>query len=146
MNREPQTYANSRKMLQIPERIRGEIIAHAREGLPLEVCGILGGNNGIVTSIYRITNLDASPEHFLMDPREQSAVFAELDLSGLEITAFYHSHPRGPASPSAEDVRLAFYPDVPSVIVSFSDSENPVLSAFSIKDGNVESVHAEIIP
>ncbi len=132
-------------MLQIPEIIRDEIIAHAREGLPLEVCGILGGINGVVTAAYRIANLDADPEHFLMDPREQSAAFAELELSGLEITAFYHSHPRGPAYPSTEDVRLAFYPDVLSLIVSFSDTENPVLSAFSIKGGNVEPVDTKII-
>jgi proteasome lid subunit RPN8/RPN11 len=134
------------KMLRIPKKIRDDIIAHAREGLPLEVCGILAGINGIVTANYRITNTDADPEHFLMDPREQSVVFAELERTGLEIAAFYHSHPSGPDFPSAEDIRLAFYPDIPSLIVSLAKPGNPVLHAFSIRNGNVKPVAVKIIP
>jgi proteasome lid subunit RPN8/RPN11 len=133
-------------MLRIPEKIHNDIISRAREGMPLEVCGILGGLGGVVTAIFPVTNTVASPEHFLMDPREQSVVFAELESMGLEITAFYHSHPAGPEYPSAEDVRLAFYPDVPSLIVSLADPENPVLNGFSIRNGNIEPVVLKIIP
>jgi proteasome lid subunit RPN8/RPN11 len=133
-------------MLRIPQKIHDEMIDHAREGLPLEVCGVLGGANGIVTDIYPITNLDASPCHFLMDPREQSVVFEELARLGLEIAAFYHSHPSGPEYPSPEDIRLAFYPDVPSLIVSLANPEKPVLNAFNIRNGNIESLFLKIVP
>ena len=30
-------------MIRIPQAILDDMIAHAREGFPLEVCGILGG-------------------------------------------------------------------------------------------------------
>jgi proteasome lid subunit RPN8/RPN11 len=132
-------------MIWLPLKIRDEIISHASECLPLEACGILGGFNGIVTTVYRITNTDASPDHFLMDPREQIAAFAELELASLEIAAFYHSHPSGPEYPSAEDIRLSFYPDIPSFIVSLADPENPVIKAYLIKNGNFEPLWLKII-
>ncbi len=141
----PCVWFKGAKMLRIPEKILNDIFSHAREGLPLEVCGILGGRGEVVTTIFPVTNIEASPEHFLMDPREQCIVFAELESLGLEIAAFYHSHPAGPGYPSAEDVRLAFYPDIPSLIVSLADPENPLLNCFSIRNGNVEPVELKII-
>ncbi len=133
-------------MLKIPQSIYDDLIAHALEGLPLEVCGILGGMNGNVSAVYRMTNTDASPEHFMMDPREQIDVMKDLRCRGLEMTAFYHSHPTGPEHPSAEDIRLAFYPDVYSVIVSLAAPAKPVLKSFTISNGQVMPVAIEIMP
>src|SRR5512146_2381351 len=117
-------------MLKIPQNIHDDIIAHAREGFPLEVCGILGGRDGVVSAIYRMTNIDASNEHFSMEPKEQFAVAKELRAKGLEMTAIYHSHPETPARPSEEDIRLALTPDVSHVIVSLADRAAPVLKSF----------------
>jgi proteasome lid subunit RPN8/RPN11 len=133
-------------MLRIPEAIYNEIIIHAREGMPLEVCGILGGTDGRISDIYRIANVDASSEHFTMDPEEQIEVMMSLESRGLETVAFYHSHPKGPDFPSSEDIRLAFYPDVLSVIVSLADPERPVLKSFRIGVGQVEPVPIRILP
>ena len=80
-------------MLKIPKDIHDDLIAHAREGFPLEVCGILGGRDGTVEQAFRMTNVDASNEHFTMEPREQFAVAKQLRAAGLEMTAIYHSHP-----------------------------------------------------
>jgi len=122
-------------MLKIPQHIHDDIIAHAREGFPLEVCGILGGNAGEVSAIYRMTNTDQSNEHFMMDPREQFAVIKELRAKGLEMSAIYHSHPETPARPSEEDIRLALTPDVSYLIVSLMEPELPVLKSFKINRG-----------
>ena len=56
-------------MIKIPQNIYDDIIAHAKKGFPLEVCGILGGLDGVVSEIYPMTNTEASNEHFMMDPR-----------------------------------------------------------------------------
>ena len=131
-------------MLKIPQAIYDDIIAHAREGFPLEVCGILGGNDGIVSACFRMTNTDASNEHFMMDPREQFGVVKELRARGLTMTAIYHSHPESPARPSAEDIRLALTPDVSYVIVSLVEPTTPVLRSFRIAAGQVEAEVVEI--
>lgn len=124
-------------MLKIPHFIHADLIAHARAGFPLEVCGILGGRDGVVERVFRMTNLDASNEHFMMEPREQFAVVKELRAAGLEMTAIYHSHPESPARPSEEDIRLALTPGVSYVIVSVMNMEQPVLKSFKIDGGLV---------
>ena len=84
-------------MMEIPKTIYDDMIAHAQDGFPLEVCGILGGIGDTVSVNYRMTNSDASNEHFMMDPREQFAVVKDLWAKGLVILAIYHSHPETPA-------------------------------------------------
>lgn len=132
-------------ILKIPAAIRDDMIRHAHEGLPMEVCGILGGKEGIVSVLYRVANAEASGVHFLMDPCEQFAAMEELEAGGLEIIAFYHSHPANPAWPSVEDVRLAFWPDVFIVIVSLLDPGDPDLKAFRIVEKEILPRQLEII-
>lgn len=131
--------------LGIPKPIYDDLISHALEGFPLEVCGILGGREGAVAQAFRMTNTDASNEHFAMEPREQFAVVKELRAAGLEMTAIYHSHPESPARPSEEDIRLAHTPGVSYVIISVMDRERPVLKSFRISEGVVTPEEVEIL-
>jgi [CysO sulfur-carrier protein]-S-L-cysteine hydrolase len=132
-------------MLRIPRKLADAVIDHACEGLPLEVCGILGGAEGTVSALFRMTNTDKSNEHFMMDPKEQFAVIKELRTKGLEMLAIYHSHPESPARPSAEDIRLALTPNVSYVIVSLQETNNPVLKSFRITAGSVEPEEVECL-
>ncbi len=132
-------------MLKIPRSIHDDLIAHAREGFPLEVCGMLGGKDGVVSAIFRMTNTDASNEHFMMDPKEQFAVVKELRARGIEMLAIYHSHPESPARPSEEDIRLALTPNVSYVIVSLMVPETPALKSFRIEQGAVAPEPVEVI-
>lgn len=122
-------------MLKIPHHLYDDLIAHAREGFPLEVCGILGGSGDTVSAVFRMTNTDRSNEHFMMDPKEQFAVVKELRARNLSMLAIYHSHPETPARPSEEDIRLALTPDVSHVIVSLADAAAPHIRAFRISGG-----------
>jgi proteasome lid subunit RPN8/RPN11 len=131
-------------MLRIPRDIYDDLIAHARDGFPLEICGILGGREGTVEQAFRMTNVDASNEHFTMEPREQFAVVRQLRAAGMEMLAVYHSHPESPARPSEEDIRLALTPDVSHVIISVMDRERPDLKSFRISDGVVTPEEVEI--
>jgi proteasome lid subunit RPN8/RPN11 len=132
-------------MLKIPTAIHDDLIAHSREGFPLEVCGILGGTGESVSAIYRMVNTDASNEHFMMEPREQFAVVKDLRAKGLAMLAIYHSHPESPARPSVEDIRLALTPGVSYVIISLADPTAVDVKSFRIEAGNVEPEPIEII-
>lgn len=131
--------------LRIPQPLHAELLDHAREGFPLEVCGLLGGRGQTVERLLRMTNTDASNEHFSMEPREQFAVAKELRAAGLEMLTVYHSHPESPARPSAEDIRLAHTPGISHLIVSLLDARQPVLKSFKIADGVVTEEEIEII-
>ncbi|MHB1404224.1 MAG: M67 family metallopeptidase [Desulfitobacteriaceae bacterium] len=118
-----------------------KILAHALEALPLEACGLLvgiiEGNAKIVKKVYGLTNMDQSPEHFTMDPREQFNVVKDARKSGLVVLGNFHSHPATPARPSAEDIRLAFDPEASYLILSLRDQESPVLKSFRIREAKV---------
>lgn len=133
-------------MLVIPRHIYRRMIEHARNGFPLEICGILGGRGDDVAEIYQMTNADASHEHFRMEPREQFAVVKDLRSKGLEMLALYHSHPTTPARPSEEDVRLALTPDVSHVIISLANLCTPDIRSFKIANGRVSHEELKIIP
>ena len=131
-------------MIRIPQHIHDKLIAHAREGFPLEVCGILGGIGNQVSALYRMTNTDASNEHFMMDPKEQFAVVKDLRAKGLAMLAIYHSHPETPARPSEEDIRLALTPEVSYLIISLADAANPDIKSYKISSGTVTA--EELLP
>jgi proteasome lid subunit RPN8/RPN11 len=132
-------------MIRIPKAIHDDMTAHAKEGFPLEVCGILGGTGESVSAIYRMTNTDASNEHFMMDPREQFAVVKDLRAKGLGMLAIYHSHPETPARPSEEDIKLALTPDVSYLIISLADADIPATNSYKISSGNVQIETIEVI-
>ncbi|OGT99499.1 MAG: hypothetical protein A2X80_14065 [Geobacteraceae bacterium GWB2_52_12] len=132
-------------MIQIPQAIHDDMIAHAKEGFPLEACGILGGSGESVTKIYRMTNTDASNEHFMMDPREQFAVVKDLRANGLAMLAIYHSHPETPARPSEEDIKLALTPDISHVIISLAKASAVDIKSYKISAGNVQHETIEIV-
>ena len=126
-------------MIRIPQPIYDGLIAHARKGFPLEVCGILGGAEGVVTVAFPMTNTDASNEHFTMDPKEQFAVVKELRAKQVSMQAIYHSHPETPARPSPEDIKLALTPQVSHIIISLADPDHPDVKSFKIENGVVEA-------
>ena len=124
-------------MITIPKNIYDDLIQHAKEGFPLEVCGILGGTDDTISANYRMTNTDASNEHFMMDPKEQFSVVKDLRAKEFSMLAIYHSHPETPARPSEEDIKLALTPDVSYIIISLADPGKADMKSFKISNGDV---------
>ncbi|TMF04921.1 MAG: M67 family metallopeptidase, partial [Chloroflexi bacterium] len=110
--------------LIFPEALRQELVAHAREGDPEEVCGILAGRDRRVERVFRVSNTAdavgvergvfrdretgvASPGrravHYYMDPKDQLRVYNEIDDLGLDVLGYYHSHTHTEARPSPTD-------------------------------------------
>ena len=109
-----------------PEHIE-EIIAHAREDAPDEVCGLLAGRDGRSERVYRMENAAHSPLRFEVEPLEVMRTLEAIDEAGLEVTALYHSHTRTAAYPSQTDVTFAeAWPGTPWIIVGLADGEAEV--------------------
>lgn len=127
-------------------RLSGEhfqkILRHAEAGYPNEACGLLAGveQDGVrdIREVYLLTNVDASNEHFSMEPREQLAAIKDMRARGLRPLGNWHSHPETPSRPSAEDVRLAYDPGATYMILSLQSRIAPNLNAFRIREGRYE--------
>jgi proteasome lid subunit RPN8/RPN11 len=116
-----------------------ELIAHAREDVPNECCGMIGAKDGQATTVYRASNAEASPLRYNIDPADQFKIMTTMEDRGEDLSAIYHSHTKSPAYPSQTDINLATYPDAVYVIVSLLDGEEPV-RGYKIDDGQVEEV------
>ncbi len=124
-------------MLSLPRSYSDQIIAHAREDTPNECCGIIAGNDGSATKLYRALNAEASPYRYNVDSKDLFRIYRDIDGNGWDVLAIYHSHTHTEAYPWPTDVRLAAWPEAYYVIVSLEDEANPVLRAFRIEDGQV---------
>lgn len=117
------------------------IVAYAIQGLPVEVCGLLGGTikeeEKRIEAVYYLTNLDACSDHFSMDPKEQFQAIRDMRKKGLQMIGNFHSHPESPSRPSGEDKRLAYDPGIRYLILSLQDRDKPVLNAFAVTNGTV---------
>ena len=87
----------------IPDAIRAELVAHAREEAPNECCGLVLTRDGIAVEYIRGVNKLASPYRYelYIDP----FVWSEIDEE-LEQVVF-HSHPETEPRPSRTDRELA---------------------------------------
>lgn len=138
------------RMLYLEKKDYEKILAHAVAGLPNEACGLIAGtidgDKKYVKEVYLLTNVDASNEHFSMDPKEQFAAVKDARAKHLEMLGNFHSHPESPSRPSEEDKRLAYDSRANYLILSLEDREHPVLNAFLIDEKkNVTKNPIEIV-
>jgi proteasome lid subunit RPN8/RPN11 len=108
------------------------MIEHALDENPNECCGILAGSDGRAVKAYRGLNAEASPYRYNLDPDDLFRIYREIDRSGWDILAIYHSHTFSEAFPSQTDISLAFYPDAYYILVSLADPSAPVVRAYRI--------------
>ena len=153
-------------MPRIPRLLVEEMVAHARESLPNEACGMVHAVNGSPQAVHRVTNVAASPFRYEMHPLQMLALDqrrgprrrrvpkgspgAGRFAGGMvdeQLFAIYHSHVASEARPSPTDVRQAFwppgetdaepmYPETYYIVVSLAE-EPPIVRAFMIRRGGV---------
>jgi proteasome lid subunit RPN8/RPN11 len=133
-------------MIQIPKPIYERIVEHARQEQPLECCGILGGRREEVVKVFELPNGERSSTRYSIPPEEQLKVYEEMEKESLEMIAIYHSHPDTIPFPSETDVKLAFYPEVATIIISLKEKGNPVVKAFRIGKEAIYVEEVEVIP
>lgn len=136
-------------MLYLEKADYEKILNHCKEGLPNESCGLIGGTKDgdkkYIKKVYLLTNIDASNEHFSMDPKEQLEAVKDMRKNGYQLLGNFHSHPESPSRPSEEDKRLAYDSKVNYLILSLMDIDNPVLKAFVIDEEKNVTVEEIVI-
>jgi [CysO sulfur-carrier protein]-S-L-cysteine hydrolase len=131
--------------MRISQSLIEEMVAHAREDLPNECCGMIGGRDGEATEVVRVANSAASPLRYEMDPQGQYDALKAIEGEGGELLGIYHSHTKSAAYPSQTDVNQAVaWPDQIYVIVSLADPEAPDVKAFLLKDLRIADVALDV--
>jgi len=125
-----------------------EMISYAREKLPQEACGLIAGSDygdeRVIEKVYYLTNIDASNEHFSLEPKEQLQAVKDMRARGLKPIGNWHSHPESPSRPSKEDKRLAYDSKASYLILSLMEKE-AVLNSFHVENGETEKESLEIL-
>ena len=122
--------SRSRYRLLLPQSIYDEMVAHARNQLPAECCGLLAGKPGeplampaalSVGRYYPLGNALASPTEYESESRSLIAAFRDMRERQWELLAIFHSHPTSPPKPSSTDLERNYYGDtVMHLILSLS--------------------------
>jgi proteasome lid subunit RPN8/RPN11 len=127
--------------MRISQALIDEMVAHAREDLPDECCGMVGGKDGEATVVHRVVNSAASPLRYEMDPQGQYNALKAIEDDGGELLAIYHSHTKSAAYPSQTDVNQAVaWPEQVYLIVSLADRDAPDVKAYLLKDLRIADV------
>ncbi|HET7510484.1 MAG TPA: M67 family metallopeptidase [Solirubrobacterales bacterium] len=131
--------------MRISQSLIDEMVAHAREDLPNECCGMIGGRDGRATRVVRVENAAASPLRYEMDPQGQYDALKAIEDEGEDLIAIYHSHTRSAAYPSQTDVNEAvMWPEQVYVIVSLENADAPDVKAYSLQDLKIADVDLDV--
>src|SRR5256885_11334251 len=100
-------------MIVIARDLLRQIMDAAEAAYPAECCGLLVGTrtpNGVVevTRVHASPNLGRQRDRFEIDPRLWVDLSRALGKGPHRVVGLYHSHPDGPAQPSAADLESAW--------------------------------------
>ncbi len=134
-------------MPRIPRAIIDAMVAHAREDLPNEACGMVHARDGEPIAAHRVGNAAASPYRYDMNPVQMMRLERQRDDTGETLFSIFQSHVASPAYPSPTDVRMAFFPpgemdqspmfpETYYILVSL-EHQAPDVRAYRIRQGGV---------
>jgi proteasome lid subunit RPN8/RPN11 len=90
--------------IEVTSEALSQMRAHAAAAHPHEACGILLGEGTRITAAIEARNVHPAPEtHFEIDPQALIDAHRAARNGGAQVLGYYHSHPTGPAAPSATD-------------------------------------------
>lgn len=124
--------------LELPQVLIDEMVAHSREDLPNECCGVIGRSPDGALTLWRATNEEASPWRFNIPPQQVMHMDRAIDEGDWLV--IYHSHVASEARPSPTDLRIARLHKGAAewpywVLVSLAD-EPPSVRAWRIDEGD----------
>lgn len=130
-------------------KIFGQLLKHARHQPHLECCGILAGQDGLITQAFPARNVAADPaRNYEIDPKEIERLVEELRERQLEFLGIYHSHPHwmDTNEPSPKDIALASCSDAIYFIVTPRPYASTPIRAFSIRNRSVLELEIQVLP
>ncbi|MEA2824480.1 MAG: hypothetical protein QOF03_962 [Alphaproteobacteria bacterium] len=117
----------SERALHLSDELAAKMLGAAARTFPLECCGLIEGirikGGWRATALHEAANLAEDPaRRFLIDPQRQFDLIRALRGRETRIIGCFHSHPAGPALPSATDRAQALEDDFLWLIAGGSDS------------------------
>jgi predicted GIY-YIG superfamily endonuclease/proteasome lid subunit RPN8/RPN11 len=96
--------SSGRTGIEVSAQALTQMRAAATAAHPREACGLLLGEGGRITAAVAARNVHPAPEtHFEIDPQALIDAHRAARAGGPEVIGYFHSHPHGPAEPSATD-------------------------------------------
>lgn len=134
-------------MLTLDRHTYEAIVTHARRDHPDEACGIVAGSVGSdrPQRFVPMANAERSPTFYRFDPREQLALWREMDDRDEEPVVIYHSHTATEAYPSRTDVKYAAEPGAHYVLVSTRDPQEVEFRSYRITEGVVTEEEVQVV-
>jgi proteasome lid subunit RPN8/RPN11 len=130
-------------------KVFGQLLEHARRQPHRECCGILAGQDNVITRAFPAKNVAADPvRNYVIAPQEIVRLMGEFRERRLEFLGIYHSHPNWlhANEPSLKDIALAYYSEAIYFIVTPRPYATTPVRAFSIQDGRVTELEIQVLP
>ena len=132
--------------IQIPRKLANQLLHLAQQSPTLEICGLIGSQNGLAQHCYSIDNVAHHPQQqFLLDAKQQIAAMSKMRELGQDLFAIYHSHPTAPALPSSEDLALSAYPAALYLIMSLNTKGILEMRGFKINQDSAQEIPLTLI-
>jgi proteasome lid subunit RPN8/RPN11 len=130
-------------------KVFGQLLKHARLQPHRECCGILAGQDDVITRAFPAKNIAADPvRYYMIAPEDLVLLMGELRQRRLEFRGIYHSHPHwmDRNEPSSKDIAWACLSEAIHFIVSPRPYAVTPVRAFSIRDGRATELEIQILP
>jgi proteasome lid subunit RPN8/RPN11 len=127
-------------------KVLGQVLAHARRQPNRECCGLLAGQDGVISRAFPARNVATDPKrNYEIAPREIVRLLREFRERKLGFLGIYHSHPNSENVPSPRDIELAYYSEAIYVIVTPQPYAEKPVRAFSIREGCATELEIQIV-
>lgn len=132
--------------LTLPRTLVQRLFHHAQGSPDTEICGLISESSAGELQAHRIPNVAAEPaRRFSMDEAALARAMREIREADEQLFAIYHSHPSGPAVPSATDLTEAGYPQAWQLIISLNTKGVLELRAWHLVEGEAAEARLRII-
>jgi proteasome lid subunit RPN8/RPN11 len=90
--------------IRVSRPVMEALLSEAARSAPDECCGVLFGHDGLIEGAKPAANVADDPRRrFEIEPQSLVDAHRASRAGGPQVLGYYHSHPSGPAEPSATD-------------------------------------------
>lgn len=130
-------------------KVYGQLMEHARRQPHRECCGILAGQDGLITRAFPTKNVAVDPvRNYEISPKEIVRLLGKFREQRLELLGIYHSHPNwlDTNEPSPKDIAFACYSEAVYFIVTPRPYASAPIRAFAIRNGRAMELEIQVLP
>jgi proteasome lid subunit RPN8/RPN11 len=138
-----------KRVVRSRRKVFGQLLEHARRQPHRECCGILAGQDDVITRAFPAKNAAADPvRNYMIAPKEIVRLMGEFRERRLKFLGIYHSHPNwlDENEPSLKDIALAYHSEAIHFIVTPRPYAITPVRAFSIRDGRAMELEIQVLP